>query len=70
MILAELNAETDMAARHDVQRSAHLMIAIDTLTECWNGLHDKPTFIDALRRTAQRITGLADALENPDKPTQ
>lgn len=70
MILAEFNPETDMEARHNIQRTAHLMIAIDTLTECWNGLHGKPDFINALRRTAQRITALADAIENPPESTQ
>lgn len=65
MKLAELNAELDMKDRHDVQRTASLMLAIDCMTECWNGCYDTDEFVNALRRTAERLTTLADNVAGP-----
>ncbi len=67
MLLSELNAETNMEERHDTQRTAHLMIAIDTLQECWNGIYGTTEFIAELRRVAERITTLAAAVEKQAK---
>lgn len=69
MNLAELDARDERTERHDVQRTAHLMLAIDTLTEAWNGCFDDDDFLIALRRTAERLCTLADATEQNRSPT-
>lgn len=65
MDLAQLNAEERMKQRHDTQRTAHLVIAIDTLTAAWNGEFDRDDFIQALQRTAERLTTLAKETQHP-----
>ena len=69
MDLAQMNAETGMEGRHSTQRTAHLMISIHALTDCWNGVYDLTDFLTQLRRTATRLNTLADAIQNPEKTT-
>lgn len=69
MKLAQLNAESGMHERHDARRTAHLMIAIDTLTECWNGAYETTEFLTELRHTANRLNTLADAIEKTPNST-
>ncbi len=70
MTLAQLNAEANIEARHDTQRTPHILIAIDTLTDCWNGLYDTTEFVATLRNTADRLNTLADAVENKPDTTR
>lgn len=67
MNLSQLNAEDTLQQQHDAKRTAHLLLAIDTLTECYQGLYGTTQFIQELRRTAERIQTLADAVENQAK---
>ena len=65
-----MNAETGMEQRHDTQRTAHLMISIDSLAECWNGVFETTEFLAELRRTAKRLGTLADEIEKTAESTR
>lgn len=65
MTLPTLNAETVRLLHHSPKGSSHILIAIKTLTECWNGVYDTAQFLTQLRGTANRLNTLADAIEKP-----
>ena len=69
MELAQMNAETGMEERHDTQRTAHLTISIDALTDCSNGVFETAEFLPEIRRTAKRLNTLADAIEKTAEST-
>ena len=69
MDLAELDAHDALQERHDTQRTVHLMISIDALTDCWNGVFETAEFLAEIRRTAKRLNTLADAVENKANST-
>ena len=69
MILAQLNGETHNRQTHSVNRTTQILTAIETLTECWNGVYDITDFLIQLRRTANRLNALADTIENQSDTT-
>lgn len=46
----------------------NILVALDQLNEIWNGEYDATDTCIVLRRTADRLRGLADAMETTKQP--
>lgn len=63
LTLAGLDARTAHETPHDVQRTAGLIIAMDTLLAAWNGEFDDDDFKRALQRTAEQLATLIETVK-------
>lgn len=67
MQLAQMNAQSEIKERHGDECTITLLQATDTLNACWSGVYSTTEYIAQLRRTAQQLNTLADAIEKTDK---
>ena len=70
MILRQLNATPDRQHGLGPIHDANIIISLDTLNAIWAGQFDTNGTVTELRRTAERLTLLADAIENAAKTPQ